>query len=202
MIEAFPLHWPQGYPVTEKRLESNFKSTLATARDGILNEIKLLSGPDQAKKAIISTNMTVNKEGLLTGSGVMAYPNPGAAVYFTYQGEDKVIACDAWKYLHDNLRAVQLTIQAMRGLDRWKCTQILSRAMSDMKALPMQAGPDTGITWWQILQVQPSASKDEIKEAYKRLAQYYHPDKPGTGNEAMFKVINEAYQKAIKNATS
>ncbi len=46
--------------------------------------------------------------------------------------------------------------------------------------------------FYNILGISKSASKDEIKKAYRKLAHEYHPDKP-TGNEAKFKEINEAY---------
>ena len=44
-----------------------------------------------------------------------------------------------------------------------------------------------------MLGVEKSASKDEIKKAFHRLAHKYHPDKKG-GDEKKFKEINEAYQ--------
>src|SRR3989344_6585305 len=47
--------------------------------------------------------------------------------------------------------------------------------------------------YYKILGLNRSASEDEIKGAYRKLAHKYHPDKAG-GNEAMFKKINEAYQ--------
>jgi curved DNA-binding protein CbpA len=47
--------------------------------------------------------------------------------------------------------------------------------------------------YYQILKVTKTASEEEIKKAYRKLAHEYHPDKPG-GNEAKFKEINEAYQ--------
>lgn len=46
--------------------------------------------------------------------------------------------------------------------------------------------------YYSILGVSESASQDEIKKAFRKLAQQYHPDKP-TGDEAKFKEINEAY---------
>jgi len=45
---------------------------------------------------------------------------------------------------------------------------------------------------YQTLGVAKGATKEEIKKAFRKLAQKYHPDKPD-GNEAKFKEINEAY---------
>ena len=49
--------------------------------------------------------------------------------------------------------------------------------------------------YYVVLNVQPQASQQEIKLAYRKLALQYHPDRNG-GNihtEALFKEINEAY---------
>ena len=46
--------------------------------------------------------------------------------------------------------------------------------------------------YYEILGVSRRASKDEIKKAYRRLAQKYHPDK-NKGDDSKFKEINEAY---------
>lgn len=47
--------------------------------------------------------------------------------------------------------------------------------------------------YYKILGVDKTASADEIKRAYRKLAHQYHPDK-ADGDEARFKEINEAYQ--------
>ena len=47
--------------------------------------------------------------------------------------------------------------------------------------------------YYDILGVSKSASPEEIKRAYRKLAHQYHPDK-GQGNEEKFKQVNEAYQ--------
>ena len=50
--------------------------------------------------------------------------------------------------------------------------------------------------YYRSLGVQPNASPDELKKAYRKLAKQYHPDlHPGDQEaEARFKEINEAYE--------
>ena len=53
--------------------------------------------------------------------------------------------------------------------------------------------------YYEVLGVNKSASDDEIKKAYRRLALKYHPDRD-TGDEAKFKEIGEAYE-VLKDST-
>jgi len=47
--------------------------------------------------------------------------------------------------------------------------------------------------YYQILGIPRTASPDDVKKAYRKMAHQYHPDKQG-GNEGKFKEVNEAYQ--------
>jgi molecular chaperone DnaJ len=46
--------------------------------------------------------------------------------------------------------------------------------------------------YYDILGIQKNATEDDIKKAFRKLAQKYHPDKKG-GDEAKFKEVSEAY---------
>lgn len=52
--------------------------------------------------------------------------------------------------------------------------------------------------YYEVLGVSKSASADELKKAFRRLAVQHHPDKEG-GNEEKFKELNEAYD-VLKDA--
>ena len=47
--------------------------------------------------------------------------------------------------------------------------------------------------YYEVLGVKKTASKDEIKSCYRKLAKQYHPDNKETGDEAKFKEVQEAY---------
>ena len=54
----------------------------------------------------------------------------------------------------------------------------------------------TEICYYELLEVEKTASQDEIKKAYRKLAMKYHPDKNQGDKEAeeKFKAVSEAYQ--------
>jgi DnaJ-class molecular chaperone len=51
---------------------------------------------------------------------------------------------------------------------------------------------------WDILGISENASQEEIREAFKRLAMKYHPDRD-SGDLETFKIINAAYNKLKNN---
>src|SRR5438045_1133590 len=49
--------------------------------------------------------------------------------------------------------------------------------------------------YYEVLQIPRSASADDVRRAYRRLARQYHPDVNGSAEaEERFKEINEAYE--------
>lgn len=188
-IEAFPLHWPTGFERAKSKKASAFKTTLAEARDGVIHEIKKLGG----KNVIISSSIPLKRDGQMYGTARPVDGDHGVAVYFTWKNDQYVLACDSYQYIWENLRAIEKSIDAIRGLERWGASDILSRAFTGFKQLP-EANND----WWKVLEVEPFANIATIKSAYKLLIKKYHPDNPETGNEYKFLKIQEAYAKAMK----
>lgn len=195
MIEAYPLQWPLGYkrtPATHKK-DAPFQTAFAKARDGIIYELTKM----YAKDIVISSNVPVKKDGLPYAVPFGQWKNitddTGIAVYFNFNKEQKVICCDAYLSLDDNMQAINKTVEALRGIDRWQCSDIINQTFTGFKAIPEKTG---GKAWWDVLQCKPDASEDVIRQQYKRLAKDYHPD-INNGNSEKFIDLQTAYQQAL-----
>lgn len=193
-IESFPLHWPTGWPRTKKPKPARFDTSLANARDGLLEEIRMLGG----QNVIISTN----QETYWRGGREIPYARQlalgedrGAAVYFTLKGDPQVFACDRWSRLQDNIQAVRKTIEALRGIDRWGSSEMMNRVFTGFAALPETAG-QTGVSWWAVLGFDsPYQTEEDVKRAYRKLSKLNHPDLGGS--EHKMAELNAAYREAM-----
>jgi hypothetical protein len=186
MVEAFPLNWPVGYPRTDRPQNARFDTTFAKSRDAILAEVRRFGG----RQCIISSNIPTKRDGNPYAN--FARPTDcGIAVYFTYEGEQVVFACDKWTTPEDNLQAIRKAIEAFRGLERWGVSDLLKRAFTGFKAIPEQT---SGESWWNVLGVSKDAGPDEIKRAYKEKLHSVHPDKGGSRED--FEKVQRAYSEA------
>lgn len=194
MYESFPLQWPAGYPRETGRQSSNFKTTPDRARKELMAEIERLSAD---KNPVISSNVPLRKRDGQMYADVAKdeLDDPGVAIYFLYNENPVALACDNWKTPAENIRALSLTISAIRGMGRWKCTQILERTFSGFPALPEVTSANTAI--WSTLGLSGKPdSADILKSAYKARVALVHPDKP-TGSREAFDAVQEAYRKAL-----
>ena len=51
---------------------------------------------------------------------------------------------------------------------------------------------------YKILEIEKSASNDEVKKAYRTMAKKYHPDRVNTENEAIKKGAEEKFKQVQK----
>jgi hypothetical protein len=139
--------------------------------------------------------MMIRQDGLLYAKQRMP-DDRGVAVYFNLNGEQQCIPCDKWSHVQDNLQAIRLTVEALRGLERWGAKEMVNAAFRGFKALPESAivTPFTARAWYEVLEVSPNASSETIKAAYRSMLHKHHPDKGG--DELQFKEVQRAYQEA------
>lgn len=200
-ITRFPLTWPFGWPRTgiAKMRRSEFGDhSIAECTQEIVRQLNLL----RASSIVISTNLKIRGDGLPYSN--QRQPNdPGVAVYFKLHRfvaakviyDDRVLACDKWDLVEDNLWSVAKHVDALRGQQRWGVGNI-EQAFAGYTALPPghPASPDP---WWSVLGVGPTASEELIRDAYRALAKQWHPDMPG-GDASKFHRIQAAYETALK----
>lgn len=191
MTEAYPLQWPVAWPRTERPQRSAFSTSLAAARDEVRSELRRLGASD----VVISTNIITNLDGSYR-SKQRVPDDRGVAVYFKLNGEDQCFPCDRWLGVEENLHAIALSIEALRGLDRWGAKEMVAAAFKGFKALPASAivTPYTAKPWNEVLGVQPDASREMIDAAYRVQAKKLHPDLGG--NQQFFEALSRAYEQA------
>lgn len=194
--EAYPLQWPVGWKRTRNPKQSRFgswnsKPTIHQSTQSLLDELQRLT---RSRKCIITTNLKLRMDGLPYSSQRQP-DDQGVAVYFKYNNDNIVIACDTYDKIGCNLYAISKTIEAMRGIERWGCSELLQRAFTGFKALTDGSKRE----WWDVLCCGQTSSQDHIKACYRHLVKKYHPDNPDTANEEMFRTVQWAYETAMKN---
>ena len=211
MTEAYPLQWPDGWPRTPARQLIDGRSkfgratggsavkrpiTIHQATQSLLDELRPL-GAD-TDNVVISSDLRLRLDGL-PYSNQREPGDPGVAVYFMMDGEQTVMARDAYDRIADNLRSLALAISALRQLDRHGGGTMLKRAFAGFQALP-PPGAGTAINtpppWWDVLDVSPDASLAERKAAWRSLTKRLHPDNQDTGNADKFQQVQDAWAQA------
>lgn len=188
-VDAYPLAWPASWPRTEQREPALFRVTAAQARSKLAQELRMLGATD----IVISSNLELRRDGLPKAKSLQRSPDdPGVAVYFELDGKPRCIPCDRWTTVYDNMRAIGLTVAALRGLDRWGARHMVDAAFSGFDALP--AGDTSGEAWWDVLGVTKDAPWADVRSAYLAAAKRTHPDVGG--DPANFARISAAYEQA------
>jgi hypothetical protein len=210
-ISRNPLQWPIGWPRTpsHKVSRSPFSKprregdgapsyvcrtrwTVYAALEEVKRQLKLL-GVDQ-RQIVFSSNMPQRQDGLPISKA--AEPrDSGVAVYFVLKNEPHALACDRWDRVGDNLRAIGLHIDAIRGMDRWGVGSIAQAfAGYGVKQLAEMGARKA---WWEVLGMkeQPTSST-AVQERFHQLALKHHPDRGGHGNQMA--EISAAYEEGLR----
>lgn len=145
---------------------------------------------------LISSNVRVRLDGM-PRSDQGEPSDPGVAVYFRLKKQDRVLACDRWHRVADNLAAVAAHIECIRGIERYGVGSI-EQAFAGYNALPAK-----GQTWRSTLGFAPdqAVTRDDIDRAFKMRARGAHPDSPGGSHDAMT-ALAEAKADALREISA
>ena len=189
--KPFPLDWPGGYPRTKafEVSQSRFKMTsIFNASKAIVQRATSMHFVD----VVVTSNMPTRRDGLPYSNG-REPDDKGVAVWWKSArigGREQVIACDRWKTVGENMRAIELSLGAMAGLDRWGASQIVKRAFAGFAALPPAAIELPSRNWRDVLIPGSNGSLNAAetlamtKSAHRLAMHTGHPDHGGSNERA------------------
>ena len=191
MTEAYPLHWPDGWPRTswdDRRWSMaggrRHSQSWSVVVDRLLGELHRIGG----EAAIISTNQPLRRDGLpYAPKGRIE--DPGAAVYFTRDGRQYVMAQDRYELIQDNLRSLALAIEGLRQMERHGGAQMMERAFAGFEALPAPGSHN-----WRHILGSDLENVGQVERRFRELARERHPDHGGS--ESMMADLNAARDAA------
>ncbi len=177
-ITAYPLAWPLGWRRTApgQARRSKYEVTLEKAYDALLATLGRMS----ARGVVVSTNLPLRRDGSRPYMSSVSEPmDRGVAVYWQDGKTPRVMACDAWVTVRENVRAIGLTLEALRAIERAGATELLERAYTGFAALPTSTQERH---WSDVLNVPREGATIELVEtAYKLAAKLLtHPDRGGS----------------------
>lgn len=205
MTQRYPLSWPTGWKRTapERRARAKFTTsreaalgyrekkplTVAIGMERMASELDRLG----ATSVLVSSNIQLTTYGT-PRSGTAEPQDPGVAVYFVLSGKERVLACDKWHRVADNLAAIAGHIDAIRRQERYG-VGTLDQAFAGYDALPAP-GQHARRSWRHVLGVPTDyISLDGAEFVYRQLARERHPDAPGGSHELMAE-LNAAIEDA------
>lgn len=167
-----PLEWPVGRPRSTNRRDARFGARGGGMHmDDAIFDVEHELGMLRASGVVISYNRRTGDQ-----SG-----DPGVAVYFELPKLGKhTLACDRWRRPADNLRAIALHIEALRGQERWGVGTIAA-AFAGYKALPAVGQAPV---WWRVLGFTSRPTADAAEAKYRELIRRHHPDLGGNSDQA------------------
>ena len=196
--QSYPLRWPIGVPRATSRGRSSFVLIEAgRAIREVYDELRRA----RATRIVISSNMPTNRDGTPSADTTQRPGgDPGIAVYWTISKwrAGKVteiphcMPCDKWDRISCNLHAVALSIEAMRGMERWGAVTI-EQAFAGFAALPAGAEQPQAPTVRPWRDVIGGAWPEDLEAAdvlalararHRKAIAEAHPDRGGSHERA------------------
>jgi hypothetical protein len=190
-----------------KRKPATFRARWDDTQRLLLEEIELLKGRDVVLECDVREQDIGIRGGLLTSAKPAT---PAIVVAFESAHGSLMYRCDRFytNWSHQmpdwqaNVRAIALTLQALRAVDRYAATET-GQQYAGFKALPagraMPASHMTSDEAWSILgsfgeqpiEVQRMAGDDALRAAHKAARKFAHPDRHN-GDQTLWDQVEQA----------
>lgn len=188
--------WP-GEP-TKGRRESTFRATYAQTLDLLADELRHLRATEIVFEAYYRKDQ-IRNDGWPISSAIPS--QPGVVLSFKSRGAALSFPCDRYTDIHSNLRAIALSLEALRSVDRYGVTRQSEQyagwkqieapkpvnhfASKEAAAQYLSAGSDFPAD--DVLN-----SRDIRNYAYRKCAAIVHPDVPESGDPEQWQWLLDA----------
>lgn len=179
--------WPK--EETDERRPSRFRASFSATLDLLERELDMID----AERPLIQMDLTESEIRLDGYPYASARPEtPRVIVSFEMDGEPYQYACDTWDDWQDNLRAIALTLEKLRAVDRYGVTK-RGEQYRGWRALPGSGQTTTTMgsreaavelakmTEYDADELLEEARK--VDQAFRRKAKWAHPDQGGDEQE-------------------
>jgi hypothetical protein len=190
------IDWPPEFERTSQRRRtsgSKFQASLADTTAAIDAEMDRMD-VDDWRASTASGGRYVKANGLPKHN---ANPeDPGFVLRWSDDGEQFAVACDKYRRLRDNFRAVYLWVHETRMREQ----RPVVTGDTGFAAARLPSGEEDAVAAdpppHEVLDVSPDAPEAVVEGAYRAKVQEVHPDKP-SGSEEAFQRIQRAKEAML-----
>jgi hypothetical protein len=174
--------WPGEKRLSYKRQDAPFRAAYAKTLDLLERELRHL----RAKQIVIQAyfdRASIRNDGWPRSS---ARPKePGVVVSFIGKAGEMAFPCDTYKDWEDNIRAIALSLEALRRVDRYGVTHHNEQYKGWAKLPPAsdRMSARDALAFIQLYAGMAPTSREKLAEAYRIAARKLHPDTGGSPDQ-------------------
>jgi hypothetical protein len=184
--------WPGEKHSPYKRKKAPFGVTYARLLDDLERELKHLGARDIIIQAYLKRDQ-IRNDGWPRSSERPF--EPGIVLSFlNRENQEIAFPCDTYKKWESNLRAISLTLTALRAIDRYGVSQHAEqyKGWAKLPPAPVKMSPAEAMTFLRLHSEIEPAGKASLEAAFRAAARKLHPDNQQTGNHGQFVMLQQA----------
>lgn len=191
-------NWPGEKRSAHRRVASPFAVKYARLLNDLERELHHLHAKDTVIQAYLRRDQ-IRNDGWPYSA---ARPSePGIVLSFMKSGKEEIsFPCDTYNTWESNLRAISLTLTALRSIDRYGVTQHSEQYKGWAKLPPASStmSVSDALAFIQLQTGIEATNQDRLREAYRSAARKLHPDVSGSDHQFILlgrakEAIEEAY---------